>query len=380
MVETKDYMKRALALARQAMGSTSPNPAVGAVIVKSGEVLGEGHTLPPGRSHAEVVALTSAGEGSRDGSLYVTMEPCCIHGRTPPCTEAIIAAGIAEVHAATIDPNPRVSGAGLSKLRSSGVKVFHGEGEEDARQLYEGFAKHVNTGLPFVTAKFAMSLDGKIATHTGDSKWIAGEIARGYVQEMRKTSDAIMVGVNTVLRDDPQLTARDEDGRPLARQPLRVVLDSGARTPPDARMLKEPGHTLIAVTRPPDGRVASLMEAGAEIIRLPETRDGRVEPRALLEALGARGVVSLMVEGGGTLLGSLFHLGLVDKVVAFIAPVVIGGGDAPSPVAGKGVDCLIEATTLERVRVEPVGEDIMVVGYPVPVTASVPTHAGVPEG
>ena len=380
MGETTDYMKRALALARQAMGSTSPNPAVGAVIVKDGEVLGEGHTLPPGQSHAEVVALTRAGEGSRLGSLYVTMEPCCTHGRTPPCTEAIIGAGIREVHAATIDPNPLVSGAGLSQLRSSGIKVFHGEGEEQARKLYEGFAKHVNTGLPFVTAKFAMSLDGKIATHTGDSKWVTGEIARGYVQEMRKTSDAIMVGVNTVLRDDPQLTARDEHGRPLARQPLRVVLDSGARTPADARMLKEPGHTLIAVTRPPDDRAASLMEAGAEVVRLPATRDGRVEPRALLEALGARGVVSLMVEGGGTLLGSLFDLGLVDKVVAFIAPVVIGGRDAPSPVAGKGVADLIEATTLQRVRVEPVGEDIMVVGYPVPVTASLPTHAGVPEG
>ena len=189
-----------------------------------------------------------------------------------------------------------------------------GEGREDARELYEAFAKHVNTGIPFVTAKFAVSLDGKIATHTGDSKWVTGTPARSYVHGMRRASDAIMVGVNTVLRDDPQLTARDGDGKAFPNQPLRVILDSRGRTPPGARMLAEPGYTLIAVTRSPSELIVPLREAGAEVLQLPATEQGMVDPCALLQALGVRGVVSVLVEGGGTLLGSLFDLGLVDKL------------------------------------------------------------------
>ena len=372
MIHTTNYMKRALTLARQALGTTSPNPAVGAVVVKDDLILGEGFTLPPGQSHAEVVALERAGESSRGASLYVTLEPCCIYGRTPPCTQAIIGAGISEVHVATTDPNPRVNGKGLAELEAAKINVYSGEEEGEARELYEAFAKHVNTGMPLVTAKFAMSLDGKIATHTGDSKWVTGAPARSYVQEMRRTCDAIMVGVNTVLRDNPQLTARDREGNPLARQPLRVILDSRARTPPDARLLKEPGHTLIAVTQPTDNRacpehsrrITPLLDAGAEILELPATREGMVDPCALLEALGARGVVSLLVEGGGTLLGSLFDLGLVDKVAAFIAPVIIGGISAPSPVGGNGSANMSEAARIRQVRVEQIGEDILLVGYP----------------
>ncbi|MCE2462923.1 MAG: bifunctional diaminohydroxyphosphoribosylaminopyrimidine deaminase/5-amino-6-(5-phosphoribosylamino)uracil reductase RibD, partial [Dehalococcoidia bacterium] len=251
------HMRQALALARLALGTTSPNPAVGAVIVRDGVVVGEGFTQPPGHAHAEVMALQQAGRNSRDASLYVTLEPCCTYGRTPPCTQAIIAAGISEVHAAITDPNPRVNGKGLSELEATGIKVYRGDGEEEAREMYEAFARHVNTGLPFVTAKFAMSLDGKIATHTGDSKWVTGPLARGHVQEMRRTCDAIMVGVNTVLRDNPRLTARDRDGSLLSRQPLRVILDSKARTPTDAILLSEPGLTFIAVTRSAaDGRIA----------------------------------------------------------------------------------------------------------------------------
>ena len=302
MSSSDSYMARALALARKALGTTSPNPAVGAVIVKDGRILGEGHTQPPGRSHAEVVALQHAGESSSGASLYVTLEPCCTYGRTPPCTRAIIAAGIAEVHVATADPNPRVYGKGLAELEAAGVTVHSGEGQEEAGELYEAFAKHINTGLPFVIAKFAMSLDGKIATHTGDSKWVTGAPARGYVQEMRRACDAIMVGVNTVLEDDPQLTARDQGGDPLPQQPLRVIMDTSARTPPTARLLKEPGKTIIAVgeqkAHPLDDRVSVLEEAGAEVLRLPLTEAGMVDPRALLEALGARGTVSLLVEGG----------------------------------------------------------------------------------
>ena len=224
-------MQQAIALARRAAGSTSPNPAVGAVIVKDGKVVGAGHTMPPGGNHAEIEALNMAGESARGAVLYTTLEPCCHFGRTPPCTRAIIAAGVAEVRVAAQDPNPVVSGKGNAELEANGVRVISGEEGEAASQLYEAFAKHVQTGLPFVSAKFAMSLDGKIATHTGDSKWVTGPAARAAVQRMRRECDAVAVGVNTVLADDPQLTARDAGGAPRPRQPLRVVLDSRARTP-----------------------------------------------------------------------------------------------------------------------------------------------------
>jgi diaminohydroxyphosphoribosylaminopyrimidine deaminase/5-amino-6-(5-phosphoribosylamino)uracil reductase len=394
MSSSDSYMARALALARKALGTTSPNPAVGAVIVKDGRILGEGHTQPPGRSHAEVVALQHAGESSSGASLYVTLEPCCTYGRTPPCTRAIIAAGIAEVYVATADPNPRVYGKGLAALEAAGVTVHSGEGQEEARELYEAFAKHINTGLPFVTAKFAMSVDGKIATHTGDSKWVTGAPARSHVQEMRRACDAIMVGVNTVLEDDPQLTARDQGGDPLPQQPLRVIMDTGARTPPTARLLKEPGKTLVAmgeqklhsrtlkdtaIVKPaPEDRVLALEQAGAEVLRFPLTEAGMVDPRALLEALGARGTVSLLVEGGGTLLGSMFDLGLVDKVAAFVAPVIIGGSSAPSPVGGKGSEVMSQALRLSQVKTRQIGEDMLVLGYP--EAGDTPVKATVNEG
>ena len=364
MSPAENYMKRALSLARQAVGRTSPNPAVGAVLVRDGLVLGEGFTLAPGQMHAEAIALKNAGEGSRGGALFVTLEPCSIQGRTPPCTDAIIAAGVSEVHVATKDPNPRVNGTGLAHLEAAGIKVFPGEGEDEARELYEAFAKHVNTGIPFITTKYAMTLDGKIATFTGDSRWVSGPEARNSVHEMRRTRDAVMVGVNTILNDNPQLTVRDEAGAPDSRQPLRVILDSRARTPPEAKVLKEPGQTLIAVTMPPDSRVKSLVEAGAEVLQLPANVDGLVDINALLEALGARDVVSVLVEGGGILLGTLFDSRLVDKVAVFVAPAVIGGSSSPSPVGGKGIRLMSHATTIRQNRLERIGEDILIVGYP----------------
>ena len=361
-------MKRALSLAKQAMGTTSPNPAVGAVLVKDGEVLGEGFTLPPCQSHAEVMALKMAGDRSPGASLFVTLEPCPTHGRTPPCTDAIIAAGINEVQVAAKDPNPTVNGRGIAKLEAVGIKVLPAKEDDgrEARELYEAFAKHTNTGIPFVTAKYAMTLDGKIATFTGDSKWITGEAARGYVKEMRRTSDAIMVGVNTVLNDNPQLTVRGDDGVSQSRQPLRVILDSRARTPANARVLQEPGKTLIAVTIAPDKRVSPLLEAGAEVLHLRSTPLGLVDPDALLQALGARGIVSLLVEGGGTLLGALFDRRLVDKVAVFISPTIVGGRSAPSPVGGEGVELMSQATVLRGVSIKQIEEDVLVVGYPSP--------------
>ena len=359
-----DYMDRALSLAKLALVHASPNPSVGAVIVKDGVIVGEGYTQPPGSSHAEVVALQQAGEKARGATMYVTLEPCCHHGRTPPCTKAIIEAGIAEVHMSIIDPNLQVCGRGKAELEAAGIKTHVGEHEEAAQELNEAYIKFVATGLPFVLAKFAMSLDGKIATKTGDSKWISGEQSRRYVHSLRSQVGAIMVGVDTIIKDDPQLTARAGlEGGQLEKQPLRVVVDSTGRTPPSARVLHLPGKTLIATTEEIEpARAKVLAQAGAEILKLP-SKGGLVDLQELLQVLGKRQVISLMVEGGAAVFGSLFEQGLVDKVLAFIAPIIIGGEQAKNPVEGKGVEKLSQATNLTGMKVVKVGNDILVSGY-----------------
>lgn len=360
------HMQRALSLAKDALGTTSPNPAVGAVLVKNGVEVGSGATQPPGQNHAEICALRQAGDASQGAVLYTTLEPCCIFGRTPPCTRAIIEAGVKEVRVAAIDPNPAVSGKGCAELESAGIPVIAGEEAETAAELYEAFAKHIKTGIPFVAAKYAISLDGKIATRTGDSKWVTGPEARLVVQRLRRETDAVLVGVNTLLSDDPLLTARGRQGNALPRQPLRVVVDSRGRTPPGALIFKQPGPVLVAATDQVDrDRADNLERAGAEVLRLPSEQDGRVNLDSLLESLGGRGVVSLLVEGGGIILGSLFDFGLVDKVHAFLAPVIIGGAAAASPVEGQGADPMARAWKIDRARLEPVGPDWLITGYPV---------------
>ena len=358
-----NYMERALALAWEALGSASPNPAVGAVVVKDGRVVGEGCTRPPGQPHAEIVALRQAGNDAAGAVLYTTLEPCCHYGRTPPCTDAIIAAGISEVHSAVVDPSPLVSGKGHSTLKEAGIRTVAGEGESEARKVMEAYLRFITTGLPFVTAKFAMSLDGKIATRTGDSRWISGEESRRYAHRLRATSDAVMVGVNTVIADDPRLTARNDSGEPLDRQPTRVVVDSRGRTPTDARLLSEPGRTVVAVAGAEESAVDRLSSAGAEVERVAGA-DGSVDLAELLSWLGrGRDITSLLVESGGTLLGSLFDQRLVHKVVAFVAPTVIGGRDAPTPVGGTGVQKAADALRLERVEVLQLGGDVAMIGY-----------------
>ena len=359
------HMQKAISLARNVLGTTSPNPAVGAVLVKDGVEVGSGATLPPGQSHAEIGALELAREASFGSSLYTTLEPCCTYGRTPPCTQAIIDAGVNQIHIATIDPNPKVSGKGCVELKAAGIEVVVGEEAESAKELYEAFNKHIKTGMPFVIAKYAMSLDGKIATHTGDSKWVTGPESRSMVQQLRHESDAVLVGVNTLLADDPLLTARDNAGNALPRQPLRVIVDSRCRAPSNALIFKQPGPILIATTKMVNkNSVDSLEMAGAEVLRLPSDQNGRVSIAALLEELGGRGVVSLLVEGGGAVLGSLFDDGLVDKVYAFLAPVIIGGAEAASPVEGQGADHIAKAWKIERANCKAVGPDWLVVGYP----------------
>ena len=361
----EDPMARAIALARSALGSTSPNPAVGAVIVDESRVVGEGFTLPPGQAHAEVGALRQAGRAAQGATLYCTLEPCCHYGRTPPCTDAIIAAGIRRVVYAVTDPNPRVSGGGAAALRSAGIEVHH-RPNPGTEELYEAFARHVTTGLPFVVAKFAMSLDGKIATRTGDSQWITGPEARARVQQMRKELDGIMVGIGTALADDPQLTARDGSGEPLPAnlQPLRVIVDSNARTPPGARMLRQPGRTLIATAGDANySRASALQDAGAAVISFPGT-DGRVNLSGLLEYLGQQGVVSLLVEGGGVVLGAMLDARLIDKFAIFLGPMLIGGAAARSPIEGAGATTMADVLRLERTTTESIGPDWLITGYP----------------
>jgi len=356
-------MERALSLAERALGSVSPNPSVGAVIVKDGVIVGEGWTQPPGQAHAEVMAVRQAGEKSAGAALYTTLEPCCHQGRTPPCVSAIVDAGVSEVRAAMIDPNPLVAGKGLSQLNEAGIKTLVGEGEKEARKLTEAYRKFITTGLPFVTAKFAMSLDGKIATRAGDSQWITGDEARRYAHGLRATADAIMAGINTIVADDPQLTARDDSGHPLDRQPLRVVVDSKGRLPEKATLLSQPGRTLVAVAGVDSSTRARIEGSDAEVERVPAT-DGSVDLMELVRRLGSeRDITSLLVEGGGTLLGSLFDRGLVDKVVAFVAPTIIGGRGAVSPVGGEGVETIADALRLERVEVLRFGIDVAMVGY-----------------
>lgn len=360
-----DYMEQALSLARLALGQVSPNPAVGAVIVKNGNIVGRGFTQPPGSWHAEIMALRQARDRARDGTMYVTLEPCCHYGRTPPCTKAVIASGIGEVHLATIDPNPIVSGKGKTELERYGIKTFAGEHESQAKEIIEAYSKHITTGIPFVAAKFAMSLDGKIATKSGDSKWITDEESRRYAHDLRSTTDAVMAGANTIIADDPQLTVRCCGGRGGAakKQPLRVIVDGRGRVPPSARIFREPGETVLATSKGLDSKIKqALAAAGAELMELP-AGENTVDLRELLRILGQRGITSVLVEGGGILLGSLFDAGLVDKVIAFIAPVIIGGNEAKAAVAGGGVDKIINACRLERVQVEQIGAAIMVTGY-----------------
>jgi diaminohydroxyphosphoribosylaminopyrimidine deaminase/5-amino-6-(5-phosphoribosylamino)uracil reductase len=357
-----DYMKRALELAREAIGLSSPNPPVGAVVVKDGQIVGEGHTLPPGQAHAEVIALRQAGERARGAALYTTLEPCCHFGKTPPCTRDIIQAGIAQVHMAIIDPNPLVNGKGMAELGHAGINSYLDEGDEEAVEIAEAYIKFITVGLPFVVAKFAMSLDGKIATSSGDSKWITSEEARCYARELRQQVDAVAVGIGTVLNDDPKLTSRDRAGNPRERQPLRIVVDSSARLPLVAQLLQEPGPLLVATARASKDRMEALCAAGAQVMALP-AEDGSVDLRALLKALGEREITSLLVEGGSTLLGSFFDLGLVDKVVAFISPVILGGRDSPSPVAGTGASAMADSMRLKRTRVDVIGQDVVMTGY-----------------
>ncbi len=358
-------MRRALELAALGLGRTSPNPAVGAVVAHGNAIVGEGYHRRAGEPHAERVALANAGEAARCADIYVSLEPCCHHGRTPPCTEAIIEAGISRVFYSVSDPDPRCAGGGEAALQAAGLEVRGGVLEEDGCRLLGGYIRHRRSGLPLVTCKLAMSLDGRIATRTGDSRWITSEASRRIVHELRNHSDAVIVGVGTVLADDPALTTR---GVPGGRDALRVIMDSSGRTPPDAQVIREESNArcmIVCTDAAPPENLRALEAAGAEVLVLPET-DDRVDLRALTQELGRRGALNVLIEGGGELAAGALEAGVVDRVLLFYAPIIIGGTEAVPGVAGTGAATVAQALRLRDVTVRSVGPDMLAEGYLTP--------------
>ena len=357
--EDIEYMRRAMELAERGVGFTNPNPMVGAVIVKGGKVIGEGWHERCGEWHAERNAFKNCTVPAEGATMYVTLEPCCHYGKTPPCTEAIIEHGIARVVVGMEDPNPLVAGKGIALLREAGIEVVCGVEEEALREQNRVFLKYISTKLPWVAMKTAMTLDGKIATRTGDSKWITGAEARAYVHELRHRFMAIVVGIGTAVADDPLLNCRIE-GRGV-RQPIRVVVDSNARLSLDSQLVKTAGEyrTIVAHTRfAPEESVKALREAGVEMLLCKE-KEGLVDVRNLLELLGQSGIDSILLEGGGSLNYTFLAEGLADDLYAFIAPKIVGGMNAKTPVEGLGVEKMADAITLELKNVLNIGDDVL---------------------
>ena len=357
--EDIEYMRRAMELAERGVGFTNPNPMVGAVIVKGGKVIGEGWHERCGEWHAERNAFKNCPGPAEGATMYVTLEPCCHYGKTPPCTEAIIEHGIARVVVGMEDPNPLVAGKGIALLREAGIEVVCGVEEEALREQNRVFLKYISTKLPWVAMKTAMTLDGKIATRTGDSKWITGAEARAYVHELRHRFMAIVVGIGTAVADDPLLNCRIE-GRGV-RQPIRVVVDSNARLSLDSQLVKTAGEyrTIVAHTRfAPEESVKALREAGVEMLLCKE-KEGLVDVRNLLELLGQSGIDSILLEGGGSLNYTFLAEGLADELYAFIAPKIVGGMNAKTPVEGAGMEKMADAINLELENVLNIGHDVL---------------------
>jgi diaminohydroxyphosphoribosylaminopyrimidine deaminase/5-amino-6-(5-phosphoribosylamino)uracil reductase len=339
------YLSRALSLARHGQGRVEPNPMVGCIIVRNGRIIGEGYHRRFGGPHAEVEALRRCTESPRRGTAYVTLEPCCHYGKTPPCTEALIAAGVSRVVAPLLDPNPAVAGRGFAVLRKAGVRVDVGLLAKDARDLNAPYFKLVGQGRPWVILKWAQSLDGKIATYAGDSKWITDKTCRAHVHRTRGRVDAILVGVGTVLCDDPLLTCRL--GRPR-RVATRIILDTHLRTPPRCRLVRSARQTptwIFCTRNPPPKRARSLEQAGCLLHQMPRARAGVSLP-AVLDALGQQQMTNVLVEGGGTLLGSFFDQRLADELHVYVGPLLVGGREAPGPLGGRGIGRVADALRL----------------------------------
>ncbi len=356
----EQWMKRVLLLAEAGRGRTSPNPMVGAVLVKRGKVVGEGYHARIGEAHAEIVALRQAGEKAGGAVLYLNLEPCTHHGRTPPCAPQVVNAGVKRVVIGMEDPNPAVNGKGIETLRRSGLDVKVGVLGKECRRLNEAFCKYILKKEPFVMLKVAATLDGKIATRNGDSKWISGEASRRFVHKLRDQVDGVLVGIGTVLRDDPRLTARVKEGR----EPYRIVLDSRLKIPEEAKVFEHsPSEVILATTgSAPQDKIERLEKKGVRVL-IAGSKKGRVDLKSCLSKLGEIGMMNLLVEGGSQVNGSFLDEGLIDKFLLFLSPKLIGDPQALGIFGGRGVSNLRETVALKDIRARKIGEDIFVEGY-----------------
>lgn len=356
----KEYMLRAIELAKLGAGSVSPNPMVGAVIVKDNKIIGEGYHQVYGSNHAEVNAFKNAeenGENTENAEMYVTLEPCSHYGHTPPCAKAIIEHKIKKVYVGLTDPNPKVGGNGIKMLRDAGIEVIENYCEGECRDVNQIFLKYITTKMPYIVMKYAMTLDGKIAAYTGDSKWVTNEQSRNIVQHMRNDLKGIMVGINTVLSDDPQLTCRLENGI----DPIRIIVDTNLRIPSNAKVLGD--KCIIATSKNADtAKIDEIKNTGTDIIICP-IHNNKIDLNYLFKELGQLKIDSILLEGGGTLNFSVLSQGFVDKITAFIAPKVIGGEKALTPVEGLGFDLMSKAIKLNNINIETISNDICVTGY-----------------
>jgi diaminohydroxyphosphoribosylaminopyrimidine deaminase / 5-amino-6-(5-phosphoribosylamino)uracil reductase len=356
----RQYLRLACRLAEKAAGRTSPNPMVGAVLVRNGEIVGSGFHQFAGGDHAEIVALKKAGSKAKGSTLYINLEPCNHQGRTPPCTRSLIAAGVKQIVAGMKDPNPVVSGNGLRALRRAGIKVRTGILEEECRTLNEAFTKFITRGLPFVTVKLAASLDGKIATASGDARWISSERSRATVHLLRNRYDAVLVGAGTVVTDNPQLTCRIAGGR----DPWRIILDARLRIPLAAEFLRQPGsdkNIIVTSNTAPGDKIRALEDLGATVWRLP-LREGAVSWLPVLKKLAKMGIVSVLIEGGATTAAGALKEKAVDKMLLFYAPKLLGG-DARSMIDSLGVQRIKQSVVLQHLKVQKSGTDLLVSGY-----------------
>jgi diaminohydroxyphosphoribosylaminopyrimidine deaminase/5-amino-6-(5-phosphoribosylamino)uracil reductase len=355
------WMNLAVQLAKATAGQTSPNPMVGAVVVKENRLIGTGAHLRAGTPHAEVHALRMAGEEAKGSTIYVTLEPCNHYGRTPPCTEKIIESGVRRVVIGSGDPDPLVAGKGIKRLKEAGIEVIEDISAQDCIDLNEAYFYHRKTGMPFVTLKTATTLDGKIATQNGDSRWITGVESRAYVHQLRHEQDAILVGANTVIADDPELTARLPDGN--GNHPIRIILDSTLRTPLTAKILNTTqADTWIFTTDARDAfKEAAFQEAGVQVYSTGS--DSKVNMEQMLKILGSKGILSLLVEGGGEVNAAMLRGNYIHKIIAFLAPKLLGGAASPSSIGGVSPAKMAEALRLHRISWKQYGEDLCVTGY-----------------
>lgn len=360
-IRNKDFMRIAIRLAKNGIGKTSPNPAVGAVIVKNSKIVGKGYHKKAGLPHAEINALKQAGKKAKGAEMYVTLEPCSHFGRTPPCADAVIKAGAKKIFIGMKDPNPIVAGKGIQRLEKAGIAVETGILEEECRKINETYVKYITAKTPFVTLKLAATLDGKIAAFTGDSKWISSDASRTYAHRMRAQADAVMVGIETILKDDPELTVRLAKGK----NPARIILDSKLRMPLKAKVFDaEKGNVIIATIKnrgQKEQKIKMLNAKGAEVLLLP-SRGSKVDLRALMQELGKREITSLLVEGGSTLAASCIKKGIVDKAVFFYAPKLLGKEGLPM-IGELGIKKVKDAIHLSKLQCRKIGSDILAEGY-----------------